>query len=227
MSAADLTMTDPRFSGIGMTSLRTRDRLVQRLREQGIANLDGARSHPQPAAPHLRRRGAGEPRLRGHGAADRLRPDDLAALHRRAHDRGAARGPTAASACSRWAPAAATRPPCSRRWSNASTPSSASTDCRSARASRLKELGVRNVRFKVGDGSLGWRSQAPFDGILVAAAPLRRAGRADRAARARAVGWSCRPGPKAASNCCASCAAKRASNRRCWARFPSFRWSAA
>jgi protein-L-isoaspartate(D-aspartate) O-methyltransferase len=37
---------------------------------------------------------------------------------------------------------------------------------------RLKELDIRNVRFKVGDGSLGWRSQAPFDGILVAAAPL-------------------------------------------------------
>jgi len=32
-------MTDPRFSGIGMTSLRTRDRLVQRLRDQGISNL--------------------------------------------------------------------------------------------------------------------------------------------------------------------------------------------
>src|SRR5258708_14949143 len=32
-------MTDPRFSGIGMTSARTRDRLVQRLREQGITNL--------------------------------------------------------------------------------------------------------------------------------------------------------------------------------------------
>jgi len=37
---------------------------------------------------------------------------------------------------------------------------------------RLKELGIRNVRFKVGDGSAGWRTQAPFDGILVAAAPL-------------------------------------------------------
>ncbi len=37
---------------------------------------------------------------------------------------------------------------------------------------RLKELGIRNVRFKVGDGSVGWRTQAPFDGILVAAAPL-------------------------------------------------------
>src|SRR3979490_1371729 len=32
-------MTDPLFSGIGMTSARTRDRLVQRLREQGITNL--------------------------------------------------------------------------------------------------------------------------------------------------------------------------------------------
>src|ERR1700686_2432381 len=33
------SMTDLRLSGIGMTSARTRDRLVQRLREQGIANL--------------------------------------------------------------------------------------------------------------------------------------------------------------------------------------------
>ena len=32
-------MADVRMSGIGMTSARTRDRLVQRLREQGIANL--------------------------------------------------------------------------------------------------------------------------------------------------------------------------------------------
>jgi hypothetical protein len=32
-------MVDARFAGIGMTSARTRDRLVQRLREQGITNL--------------------------------------------------------------------------------------------------------------------------------------------------------------------------------------------
>ena len=32
-------MADTRLSGIGMTSARTRDRLVQRLREQGISNL--------------------------------------------------------------------------------------------------------------------------------------------------------------------------------------------
>src|SRR5208282_3035412 len=34
-----MSMNDPRFCGIGMTSARTRDRLVQRLREQGITNL--------------------------------------------------------------------------------------------------------------------------------------------------------------------------------------------
>src|SRR5436305_9548886 len=32
-------MVDVRLAGIGMTSARTRDRLVQRLREQGIASL--------------------------------------------------------------------------------------------------------------------------------------------------------------------------------------------
>jgi len=36
---------------------------------------------------------------------------------------------------------------------------------------RLFELGYRNVRFKVGDGSLGWPEHAPYDAILVAAAP--------------------------------------------------------
>jgi protein-L-isoaspartate(D-aspartate) O-methyltransferase len=36
----------------------------------------------------------------------------------------------------------------------------------------LAELGIRNVRLKHGDGFKGWPTQAPFDGILVAAAPL-------------------------------------------------------
>src|SRR5581483_3616206 len=34
-----VSMADVRLSGIGMTSARTRDRLVQRLREQGITSL--------------------------------------------------------------------------------------------------------------------------------------------------------------------------------------------
>jgi protein-L-isoaspartate(D-aspartate) O-methyltransferase len=36
---------------------------------------------------------------------------------------------------------------------------------------RVRQLGIRNVRFKHADGAEGWKSQAPFDAILVAAAP--------------------------------------------------------
>jgi protein-L-isoaspartate(D-aspartate) O-methyltransferase len=33
-------------------------------------------------------------------------------------------------------------------------------------------LGYRNIHRRVGDGSLGWPEQAPFDRIIVTAAPL-------------------------------------------------------
>ena len=36
---------------------------------------------------------------------------------------------------------------------------------------RLRQLGYANVTVKVGDGYLGWPEQAPFDGIVVTAAP--------------------------------------------------------
>ncbi len=41
-----------------------------------------------------------------------------------------------------------------------------------AKAARavLEEVGVRNATVVVGDGTLGWRAYAPFDGIVVAAA---------------------------------------------------------
>lgn len=35
----------------------------------------------------------------------------------------------------------------------------------------LLGLGYRNVHFRIGDGRLGWPEEAPYDGILVAAAP--------------------------------------------------------
>lgn len=37
--------------------------------------------------------------------------------------------------------------------------------------SRLASLGCKNVRYRHGDGLKGWPGQAPFDGIIVAAAP--------------------------------------------------------
>ncbi len=36
---------------------------------------------------------------------------------------------------------------------------------------RLSVLGATNVRLRLGDGYAGWRNEAPFDGILVTAAP--------------------------------------------------------
>jgi len=35
----------------------------------------------------------------------------------------------------------------------------------------LQELGYTNIRFRIGDGTLGWPEYAPYDSILVAAAP--------------------------------------------------------
>ncbi len=35
----------------------------------------------------------------------------------------------------------------------------------------LRELGYENVEFRIGDGALGWPEAAPYDAILVAAAP--------------------------------------------------------
>ena len=42
-----------------------------------------------------------------------------------------------------------------------------------AAAARLKELGIRNVEVRAADGYRGWPEEAPFDGILVTAAPER------------------------------------------------------
>ncbi|MEZ5583210.1 MAG: hypothetical protein R3F37_11040 [Candidatus Competibacteraceae bacterium] len=36
---------------------------------------------------------------------------------------------------------------------------------------RLDKLGFNNIDFKIGDGSAGWAEHAPFDKIIVTAAP--------------------------------------------------------
>ena len=42
-------------------------------------------------------------------------------------------------------------------------------DLQYAAEERLATLGVSNVRFRVGDGSLGWPEEVPFDAIIVTA----------------------------------------------------------
>jgi protein-L-isoaspartate(D-aspartate) O-methyltransferase len=164
-------MTDPRFSGIGMTSLRTRDRLVQRLREQGITNLtvlDRIRNLPR----HI---------FVDEALASRAYEDTALPI-------GFGQTISQPYIVARMTEALLDGPPLTRvlevgtgcGYQTAVLAPLVERICtieridglqKRARA-RLKELGVRNVRFKVGDGSLGWRTQAPFDGILVAAAPL-------------------------------------------------------
>ena len=164
-------MTDPRFSGIGMTSLRTRDRLVQRLREQGIANLtvlDRIRNLPR----HI---------FVDEALASRAYEDTALPI-------GFGQTISQPYIVARMTEALLEGPPL-KHVLEVGTGSGYQTavlaplveriytieriDGLQQRArARLKELEIRNVRFKLGDGSAGWRSQAPFDGILVAAAPL-------------------------------------------------------
>lgn len=38
-----------------------------------------------------------------------------------------------------------------------------------AAAARLRDLGLNNVTYRVGDGTMGWPEEAPYDGIIVTA----------------------------------------------------------
>jgi protein-L-isoaspartate(D-aspartate) O-methyltransferase len=164
-------MADLRLSGIGMTSARTRDRLVQRLREQGITNLAvlervrnvprhifvdealGSRAYEDTALPI------------GFGQTI-SQPYIVARMTEALLEGGAVEnvlevGTGCGYQTAVLAPLVA----------HVNTIERIEPLLTRARE-RLKELGIRNVRFRHGDGSLGWKAHAPFDGILVAAAPL-------------------------------------------------------
>jgi protein-L-isoaspartate(D-aspartate) O-methyltransferase len=164
-------MTDLRLSGIGMTSARTRDRLVQRLREQGIANLAvldrirnvprhifvdealGSRAYEDTALPI----GYGQTISQPYIVARMTE----ALLEAGAVDNVLEVGTGCGYQTAVLAPLVARLYTIER------------IEPLLVRArERLKELGIRNVRFRHGDGTLGWKAHAPFDGILVAAAPL-------------------------------------------------------
>ena len=166
-------MADLRISGIGMTSARTRDRLVQRLREQGIANLAvlerirnvprhifvdealGSRAYEDTALPI------------GYGQTI-SQPYIVARMTEALLEGAPADGVSVLEVGTGCGYQTAVLAPLV-----AQLYSIERIEPLLARArERLKELGIRNVRFRHGDGSLGWKSHAPYDGILVAAAPL-------------------------------------------------------
>jgi protein-L-isoaspartate(D-aspartate) O-methyltransferase len=164
-------MADLRMAGIGMTSARTRDRLVQRLREQGISNpavlerirnvprhifVDealGSRAYEDTALPIGFNQTISQPYI--------VARMTEALLEAGVTDNVLEVGTGCGYQTAVLAPLVA----------HVNTIERIEPLLARARE-RLKELGIRNVRFRHGDGSLGWKAHAPFDGILVAAAPL-------------------------------------------------------
>ena len=164
-------MSDVRMTGIGMTSARTRDRLVQRLRDQGIANLAvldrirnvprhifvdealGSRAYEDTALPIGFGQTISQPYIVARMTEALLEGGPLG----RVLEIGTGCGYQSAVL----APLVTTLHTIERIG-----------PLLERAKDRLKELGIKNVRFRHGDGSAGWKAQGPFDGILVAAAPL-------------------------------------------------------
>lgn len=158
-------------AGIGMTSARTRDRLVQRLRDQGIHDLRvlerfrnlprhifvdealASRAYEDTALPI----GWGQTISQPYIVARMTQALIAGGLPAKVLEVGAGCGYQTAVLA----------PFADRIFAiERVEPLVART------RQRLKELQVRNVKLKHGDGMKGWPTQAPFDGIIVAAAPL-------------------------------------------------------
>jgi protein-L-isoaspartate(D-aspartate) O-methyltransferase len=164
-------MVDPRFSGIGMTSARTRDRLVQRLREQGIVNLavlDRIRNVPRHIfVDEALGSRAYEDTALPIGYGQTISQPYIVARMTEALLQGGPLGNVLEIGTGCGYQTAVLAPLVERLYTVERI------EPLVARAKqRLKELEIRNVRFRHGDGSLGWKAHAPYDGILAAAAPL-------------------------------------------------------
>jgi protein-L-isoaspartate(D-aspartate) O-methyltransferase len=160
--------------GIGMTSARTRDRLVQRLREGGITSevvLERIRTVPRHlfVDEALASRAYEDSALPiGHGQT--ISQPYVVALMTQALVEPVAGGQPlrkvleVGTGCGYQT---AVLSPLVRQIFSIERIGALLTLTRA----RLKALGVDNVRFRHGDGFEGWPGQAPFDGIIVAAAP--------------------------------------------------------
>lgn len=160
----------PRVTGIGMTSARTRERLVQRLREQGIVDervLDRIRNVPR----HIFMDEA----LASRAYEDTALPIGFgqtisqpfivakmteALLAPKPPDKVLEIGTGCGYQSAVLAPFVKDIYTIER------------ISSLSGRARRtLRELRLRNVHFRHDDGNVGWPGRAPFDGILLTAAP--------------------------------------------------------
>ncbi len=191
-------MDSSRLTGIGMTSARTRERLVQRLQEQGIADqrvLDRIRNVPRhlfvdealasrayedTALPIGFGQTISQPYIVARMTAELFATGPV--------DRVLEIGTGCGYQSAVLAPMVDDIYTIER------------IGALVGRARRtLRELKIRNVHFRHDDGSVGWAARAPFDAILLTAAPhavpealyeqLMRRRAPDRAGR---TGWASR-----------------------------------
>jgi protein-L-isoaspartate(D-aspartate) O-methyltransferase len=164
-------VTNPKLTGIGMTSARTRDRLIARLREQGIANplvLERIRSVPRHVFMDeaLASRAYEDTALPiGHGQTI-SQPYVVARMTEALLDGGTPRkvleiGTGCGYQTAVLAPLVTTVYSVERI---------AALQLRARRA--MRDLRISNVFMRHGDGFEGWPPYAPYDGILVAAAAM-------------------------------------------------------
>ena len=164
-------MVDLRLTGIGMTSARTRDRLVQRLREQGIANLavlERIRNVPRHIfVDEALSSRAYEDTALPIGFGQTISQPYIVARMTEALLEGPPLNNVLEVGTGCGYQTAVLAPLVGKLFTIERI------EPLIARArQRIKELGLRNVRFRHGDGTAGWKAHAPYDGILVSAAPL-------------------------------------------------------
>jgi len=163
-------VNDPRHQGIGMTSQRTRDRLIDRLREKGIKNLNvletmrstprhifvdeamATRAYEDTALPIGYGQTISQPYIVARMTEALLEDGPL----ERVMEIGTGSGYQTAIL--------------SRLVKRVYSVERIEALQQQARL-RFQELGLRNVRLKYSDGNWGWQDYAPYDGIIVTAAP--------------------------------------------------------
>lgn len=160
-----------RFAGIGMTSQRARDRLVERLREMGIHDervLDAMRKIPRHIfIDEALSSRAYENTALPIGYSQTISQPLIVARMTEALLQGEQMGKVLEIGTGCGYQTALLAQLVERVYT---------VERINALLMRAREhfyaLGLRNVRAKHADGNMGWTEQGPFDGILVAAAPI-------------------------------------------------------
>jgi protein-L-isoaspartate(D-aspartate) O-methyltransferase len=163
-------MSDMRRDGIGMTSARTRERLVLRLREHGIRNpavLDRIRSVPRHLfVDEAIASRAYEDTALPIGWGQTISQPWIVARMTEALLEGGPLNKVLEIGTGCGYQTAVLAPLVGKIY----TIERVGPLLERAKE-RLKELNFRNVRFRHGDGGQGWASSGPYDGIIIAAAP--------------------------------------------------------